>query len=108
MATCIGKQIKRLREEADWSQSELARRTGGKVTSAAISQIENSDREPTLSTLNSIAFALNVSILIFLDDYRANIKEQAGFFRRFKYLYHLKDEDQELILNLAHRLNDYK
>jgi transcriptional regulator with XRE-family HTH domain len=107
MATFIGAKIKFLREAVGWSQSELARRTGGNVTSAAISQIESSGREPTLTTLNSLACALNVPILTFLDGYKIDEKEQAKFFRKFKYLNKLSARDQELILKLAHRLNDY-
>ena len=52
-----GKYIKKLREEAGLSQSDVARLAG--ITQAHIAKIENERVDPRLSTINRILFVLS-------------------------------------------------
>lgn len=55
----IGKRLKMLREEADISQKELAKRL--KISNVTLSQYENNVRRPDLQTLKIIADYFDVS-----------------------------------------------
>ena len=55
----IAANVKRLRESAGWSQSELARRTAG-VAQTTISALEKGAKSPSAETLDDIAHALRV------------------------------------------------
>ena len=55
----IGEQIRTLREQAQISQSELARRC--EVSESAISRLESGDRMPRTITVLRISQALGVS-----------------------------------------------
>jgi len=55
----LGKNIKRIREQKNMSQGDLA--TALSVDRAYISNIENGRMNPTLSTLEKIAGALGIS-----------------------------------------------
>ncbi|MBK8158349.1 MAG: helix-turn-helix transcriptional regulator [Rhodospirillaceae bacterium] len=52
----VGKLIKELREENDWSQERLASEAG--LSKQAISKIERGTGEPTVSTLSALSIAL--------------------------------------------------
>ncbi|EPF4548799.1 helix-turn-helix domain-containing protein [Klebsiella aerogenes] len=62
----IGQAIKLCRTRREISQTDLARKAECSVS--YLSMLENNKRDPTLSTLNSIASALNipVSIIFFI------------------------------------------
>lgn len=62
----VGQAIKMCRSRRGLSQTELARRADCSVS--YLSMLENSQRDPTLSTIEKIAHALNipVGILFFL------------------------------------------
>ena len=62
----IGRAIKLCRSQRDWTQTELAERAGFSVS--YLSLLEKNKRDPSLSTLERLAHALNVafSILVFL------------------------------------------
>ncbi|ETS33410.1 transcriptional regulator [Photorhabdus temperata] len=62
----IGKAIKLCRTRRGISQTDLAQKAECSVS--YLSMLENNKRDPTLSTLNSIATALNipVSIIFFI------------------------------------------
>jgi len=62
--TRIGERIRVLRQEKDFSLSDLARRTG--FAKSYLSQIENLKREPSISALSQIAHVLEVDILFLL------------------------------------------
>lgn len=53
-------RLKKLREEKDLRQSQLASLAG--ITPAALSQIENGSRVPTLGVVQSLANALGVGL----------------------------------------------
>ncbi len=55
----IGHRVRERRKEVGWTQAELARRTG--LSSAAISQIESGDRNPSGEVAARLAEALRVT-----------------------------------------------
>jgi len=62
----IGKKIRELRKQQDISLRQLSRRTG--LSNSLLSQVENSKISPSISTLDKIARALEVSIVQFFED----------------------------------------
>jgi transcriptional regulator with XRE-family HTH domain len=56
----IGKQIRRLREDKDWSQAQLAVYAGS--SQPTINQIESGKRNPSTRTLEKIAGALGIEV----------------------------------------------
>lgn len=78
----LGNAIQMCRVRKDWNQSELAERAGCSVS--YLSMLENSKRDPTLSTVQKIAGALGVpiEILFFLAAEKGELagvnKELAG------------------------------
>ena len=78
----VGQAIKMCRSRRGFSQTELAQRADCSVS--YLSLLENNQRDPTLSTVEKIAIALNVpvGILFFLAADRNDIsgmdKELAG------------------------------
>ncbi len=56
----IGKQIRRIREEKDWSQAQLAVYAGS--SQPTINQIESGKRNPSTRTLEKIAGALGIEV----------------------------------------------
>jgi transcriptional regulator with XRE-family HTH domain len=58
----LGNAIQMCRVRKQWSQSELAERAGCSVS--YLSMLENSKRDPTLSTVQKISDALGVPIEI--------------------------------------------
>jgi transcriptional regulator with XRE-family HTH domain len=59
-ADTFGERLTRLREDAGFSQSALARRVG--VSQSAVSQMEAGERNPSYGMLIQLAEALGVSI----------------------------------------------
>lgn len=57
-AKALGRNVRRLRKERGWTQDELAAKV--KLEQTAISLIENSRANPTLSTLETLAVTLKV------------------------------------------------
>ena len=53
-------EVKRLRREREWNQTELAYHAG--LAPSVISQIENGKRDPTARTLRKLAEALGVEV----------------------------------------------
>jgi len=63
----VGNKLRTVREERGLSQRELAQRAG--VSTNAISLIERDENSPSVSTLQSLAAALNVRMSYFFDDH---------------------------------------
>lgn len=64
----IAANVKRLRDAAGWSQSELSRRTAG-VAQTTISALEKGAKSPSAETLADLAHALHVPVwTLFLPD----------------------------------------
>jgi len=61
----IGENIKRYREEAELTQSQLATMIG--VTGSNISQIEHDERELRLDKANAICKALKITLTQILE-----------------------------------------
>lgn len=57
----ICNRIKQLRIKKGWSQDRLSEKAG--FTKSYLSQIENHKKEPPISTLNKIAYALELDVL---------------------------------------------
>jgi transcriptional regulator with XRE-family HTH domain len=62
----LGKKLRTIREERGLSQRELSRRAG--ISTNAVSLIERDENSPSVSTLQSLASALNVKMSYFFDD----------------------------------------
>ncbi|MEV4417164.1 XRE family transcriptional regulator [Catellatospora sp. NPDC049609] len=67
----VGARLRRLREQAGISLSELARRAN--VGKATLSGLENGTRNPTLETLWSVTAALGVPITALLTDQQSGV-----------------------------------
>ena len=61
----VARNMKRLRNEKDWSQEELAERSG--LHRTYISGVERGVRNPTLTVIDKIATALNVRLAELVD-----------------------------------------
>ena len=70
----IGRAIKLCRTQKNLNQSELAELAG--ISESYLSHIENGKRDPSLTTVEKIAEALNIpsSILIFLAADKSDLK----------------------------------
>jgi transcriptional regulator with XRE-family HTH domain len=62
----VGNRLRLVREERGLSQRELAKRAG--ISTNAISLIERDENSPSVSTLQSLAAALNVKMSYFFDE----------------------------------------
>ena len=63
----VGNKLRTVREERGLSQRELAQLAG--ISTNAISLIERDENSPSVSTLQSLAGALNVKMSYFFDDH---------------------------------------
>lgn len=62
----VGKNIRSLRKQRNWSLQELADRTG--LTRSYLSKIERSKKAPPYATVNRIAMALEVEVSYLLSE----------------------------------------
>ena len=85
----FGDKLKRLRESREWSQAELARRSG--VTKSAISTYELDMRTPSADVVRAFAKVFGVSA-----DYLLGIAE-----RRTVEVEGLSEHDEALIRELV-------
>jgi len=91
----IAKQIKDLRQSFNWSQSELARRSG--VTRAAINKIEKGHASPSFTLCQKIAKALKVEMGDLVQDNLSN-----------ELLRDLNIDDKKIVLSLIRHLKRSK
>lgn len=91
----LGQKVRRLRESREWSQAELARRTG--VTKSAISTYELGTRTPSAEVVCAFAKAFGVS-----SDYLLGIAE-----RRTVDVEGLSERDEALIRELVVSLREH-
>ncbi|MDE0011470.1 MAG: helix-turn-helix transcriptional regulator [Candidatus Poribacteria bacterium] len=105
-AEYISEKIKKLREECDWSQSDLAKKAG--ITASAISMIERGQRVPSLVVIRKISDALKVSVSELTGETtQEEVTQHAqAFFRQFGDLNELSEDEQKIILDLARSLKD--
>lgn len=106
-AIIISSNIKRLREEAKWTQAKLAEESG--ITGAALSKIEKGDgRMPTIVVLRKIAAALKVPVNELTGESADAFSPEEGktraFHRKWGVLEDLSEEDQEMLIGMAERL----
>lgn len=64
--TSLGERLRQLRTERRLSQRDLAARAG--ISTNSVSLIERDEISPSVSTLQSLASALNIKISYFFDD----------------------------------------
>jgi len=57
-ATIFGAVVRRARKEYDWTQEDLAERSG--LTTTYVGQVERGDKVPSLTVVLKLAQALNV------------------------------------------------
>lgn len=100
--TTIGFKIAQLRKKYNINQARLAEKSG--LTAGAISMIESDDREPSISSLEKIADALKINIVDILG-YSDNDLKYQSFYSRFGMLNNLSHANQELIIQIATKLN---
>lgn len=104
----ISSNIKRLRKDAEWSQADLAKKSG--VSPAAISLIEKGERIPSLIVTRKLATAFKVTeaeITGKASEKPTEINTQAhAFFRDFGDIDDLHETDKEIIKDLVARLKD--
>jgi transcriptional regulator with XRE-family HTH domain len=62
----FAQRLKHLREAAGFSQPELARRAG--MNRFGVAKLEQGVREPGWATVQALAKALGVTVLVFADD----------------------------------------
>ncbi|MGX8177410.1 helix-turn-helix domain-containing protein [Exiguobacterium artemiae] len=124
----IGNEIKRIRQERNWTQSELCR---GICSQAEISKIENGRNSPTVHLLQQIAERLHVSVsAFFIDEKEKNnfqtidqeliqlmrLNQHAEMFQRIdQYLTEATDKDviillryHKLIIEERTKMMDYR
>lgn len=90
----LGQKVRRLRESREWSQSELARRSG--VTKSAISTYELGIRTPSADVVFAFAKVFGVSA-----DYLLGIAE-----RRAVDVEGLSERDEALVRELVASLKE--
>ncbi len=103
-AALITRNIKRMRDELGWTQAKLANEAG--ITAAALSKIEKGEgRIPTIVVLRKIASALNVKPYeITGEDALEDSKDKTTeFYRRWRDLDDLSEDDQEILRNMMER-----
>ncbi len=104
----ISSKIKKLRNEAEWSQAKLAEKSG--VSPAAISLIEKGERMPSLVVIRKLATALKVSEAAISGaqvDSTVQINKKAqAFFRDYGDIAELDDVEKEIIQDLIRRFKE--
>ena len=99
--TVISKRIREERERLSITQAKLAKEA--KVTPAAISQIANGKRIPTVPVLHRVAGVLNVSMdyLIGQSDQSqiADMAQNSEFLAFYRKFQELSKEDREQLLD---------
>jgi transcriptional regulator with XRE-family HTH domain len=98
----VAQKVKRLRELAGWSQSELARRIG--ISGAAISEIEKGGRMPTVDVLQKLGKIFRLSLSDMVDEKVIVAKKVHAFYAKFGMFEELSRSDQGLVLELIERL----
>jgi DNA-binding XRE family transcriptional regulator len=71
LAAIIGRNVRRLREESEWTQEELAKLAG--VDRLALQHIEAARREPTIGELWKVSVILQVPCSSLLQPSAANV-----------------------------------
>ncbi len=90
----LGQRVKQLRESRNWSQAELARRTG--ITKSAVSTYELSMRTPSADVVRAFAKAFEVSADFLLGLENCRVVEIDG----------LSERDEALVRELVASLKE--
>lgn len=118
----VGERVRRIREQKNISQAQLARRAG--VVAYHLSRIENGHTSPSVGTLEKLARALEIPVyqLFYEGDASVEIlnpadmiqsgaqeveaaKEDSQFWEKLRgELSRMKEWDRDLLLGLAQRM----
>jgi len=103
-STEVGRKIKELREEREWSLSELAKLAS--VSRSYLYRIEIGKSSPTEDKLRSIANALGVTLSNLLEDIKPfDEMEIPDSLRKFAQEENLPSADIEMLAKLSYRGN---
>jgi transcriptional regulator with XRE-family HTH domain len=103
----LGDKIKLLRQEAGYTQEELAKKMG--LAKSTIAHYESGRREPDTKTIIKIANLFNISTDNILDNVRFKNEPKIvlyGADGKLVDISMLSKEDQEYVLSLAERLKN--
>lgn len=96
----LGANVKRLRKERSWSQTELAEKVG--VHLNHINRIETGKYMPVLDTVVRLADLFEVSIDYLVNDASGKTEqirlEDQNFAERMRLLNSLEEEDKQMII----------
>ncbi len=110
MDTSVGKRIKEKRDEASWSQTELAKRAG--ITPSALSQIESGERFPSTVVVHKLAKALSTSVDYLLgnktEEDLSDLLQDEKIEILFRTYKDLSKKDREFILRQIEALKPHK
>jgi len=76
-AAIFGAVVRRVRHEYEWTQEDLADRSG--LTTTYVGQVERGDKVPSLSVVLRLAHALNVLPSVLLESFGHSV--QRGLWR---------------------------
>lgn len=109
----IGERIKKLRENMNMSQDELARRVGYKSRSS-INKIEMNKQDLTQSQISKIASVLNVSVETLLGSEQKTINkeeitlEEQALLEKYRQLKEDGKEMVNMVLNREFQFLEYR
>jgi transcriptional regulator with XRE-family HTH domain len=118
----VGERVRRIREQKNISQGQLARRAG--VVPYHLSRIENGHTSPSVGTLEKLARALEIPVYQLFYEEEASVKilipadmiqsatqevkavkEDSKFWEKLRgELSRMKEWDRNLLLSLAQRM----
>ena len=101
----IGERIKRVRKEKGLTQKQLADRIDSAVIT--VRQYENSKRQPSLTTINSIAAALDKSLIELLDEEPASNDSENDDAANSRYSYKDPAEQLAILNKMTGYVKDY-
>ena len=104
----IDKAIYVARLKRGWTQKELSRRSG--VTASAISMIEAGQRQPTFAVVEKISTAFVIPLLGHFNETAGDKtnREMAEFYSKFSGIVILTQDNKNLIIQIANRLQPKK
>ena len=97
----IAQRIKEVRNKLGWSQRKLSKESG--VNPATISAIEIEERNPKISTVESIANAFKMSVSELMGESVVGDSEKAEFFSQWGDINKLDESDVVMVRSVIDR-----
>jgi transcriptional regulator with XRE-family HTH domain len=85
----VGSRVGYLRQKRDYTQKELAIKSG--LSQATIALIENDKKDPSIKSLSAIANALDVHIAILFADESVHVFDMKKLKKKYKSVENLND-----------------